>query len=670
MFRFTVILWVVLGICKSAPMDEFNGFINQGELSVNPDGDLMGIVPGYLPQGSQKSDLFSGLLELNSDYINLKEFVKKGGSLKGLIFNIYNDEMKDVASHLFELLHNAERSGYDIDKLINLKEFNDDLVTYVSQINSLYRDKYAGVDVYPPPFTTKPHYFVNGETIIKALKLVNYINNNIDITDNAHVDQYFKTYDILTINTNYSGWNLPENGGEELLNYFREDIGLNSYYYGVQLMHPFWMFRHRLYTSNSRPDEHYYYIHQQLAARLYLEKEHLRQENGTKKTEFGDYHPYLIYENGLPFPTRSGTMGDWNEDRAKIKTIDIAIRECMSRGLIVMDNKPPIKLSEENYVKLLTRLFRGNFEVGKVSKIIRSFFGYGGNGYPIEGYNPAPSLLHHPETTLRDPVYWYMMQYVLNYFTEFKESIEPADIQKDAIKQCEIIDADIPKITTYFNYYQFDISNAVFKLDSLQDRMPLTITARQKRLKHSKFEFNFTVDCKGVKDSIVRLFLGPPCTDSCWEEYANFFELDKFAFALAEEGLSTITWSPEISTRFSNDEYYNLEGSSTQSERQNNFNLFKFPENLIIPRGTPNGLNLTLFIMITPADEYLDEIYSGNKFFGEIMNDLDNKPIGYPFDRPAVGYYDDAPNYKFYNITIYHKKNHIPKNSYFSPHLH
>ncbi|XP_022823237.1 arylphorin subunit alpha-like [Spodoptera litura] len=669
MFRFTLILWLALGLCKSAPVDEFNGFINQGELSANPDGDLTGIVPGYLPQGSQKSDLFSGLLGLHSEYVSLTDFIQKSATLKGLTFNIYNEDMKDVANGLFKLLYNAEDFGYDIEKIINLNEFNDDLVTYAKQINLLYRDKKFNVDEYPPPFITKPNHFVNGETIVKALKLANYINNDIDITDEANVDQYFKTYDILTINSNYSGWNLPENGGEESLNYFREDIGLNSYYYGMHLMHPFWLIHNKLYTANSRSDEHYYYIHQQLASRLYLEKEHLRQENVTKKTEFGDYHPYLIHENGLPFPTRSGTMGDWNEDRAKIKSIDIAIKECMARRLIVIDRKT-IELTEENYVKLLTRLFRGNFEVGKVSKVIRSLFGYGGNGYPIEGYNPAPSLLHHPETSLRDPIYWYMMQYVINYFTEFTEFIEPLYMQKDdATKHCEIIEADLPKITTYFNYYQFDISNAVFKTDSPDDRMPLTITARQKRLKHSKFEFNFTVDCTGVKDTIVRLFLGPPCTDRCWEEYAHFFELDKFAFAPAEEGLSTIIWSPEISTRFSDDEYYNLEGSSPQTDTKNNYNLFKFPENLIIPRGTPNGLNLTLFIMITPADEYLDE-HTFIKFFREIRNDLDNKPAGYPFNRPAVGYYDDAPNYKFYNITIYHKKNHISKNGYFSPHLH
>ncbi|KAJ8715016.1 hypothetical protein PYW08_004997 [Mythimna loreyi] len=671
MFRSAILLWLLsVGISVSIPTDEFRGFVNEGVLSIDDDGSIMGIVPGgYQAQGSQRTgNIFYELLEYNDDFKIFRNSVKKGATEKGRTFNIYDDNMQEAASSLFELLHGAEEAGYNAEKLFNFDELNEDLVTYATQLHMLYRDKTVDISAFPPPFITKPNFFVNGETIVKALKLTNYINNNIDITEEAHADQYFKTYDTITINTNYSGWNLPENGGDEQLNYFREDIALNSYYYGVHLRHPYWMFRQRLYAMNSRHDEHYYYIHQQLAARLRLEKEHLLQDNRTKKNNFSDFHPYLIHENGLPFPSRSGTLGHWNEDRAKIKTIDIAIRECMSRGLIVMENKSPIRLTEDNYVKLLTRLFRGNFETGRISKIVRSLFGYGGNGYPIHEYNPAPSVMHHPQTSLRDPLYWYMMQYILNYFTEYKESIEPVNFQKYAQKRCEIIEADIPKITTYFSYYQFDINRAIIKNGSPLTKPPLTITARQKRLKHSKFEFNFTVDCEGFKNSIVRLFLGPPCSDNCWDEYNNFFELDKFAYTL-DEGLNIITWSPENSNRFSNDEYYNMEGLAAQKDRSNNFNLFKFPENLIIPRGTEQGLNLTLFIMITPGDEILDEIYAANKFFSEIMNDIDNKPIGFPFNRPAIDYYDDAPNYKFYNVTVYHKKNNVPKNGYFSPHL-
>lgn len=281
-------------------------------------------------------------------------------------------------------------------------------------------------------------------------------------------------------------------------------------------------------------------------------------------------------------------------------------------------------------------------------------------------YNPAPSLLHHPETSLRDPIYWYMIQYVLNYFTEYKESIDPLYLRQYATGNFEIINADIPKITTYFDYYQFNINRAISKKDLLLSQTPMTVTARQKRLKHSKFEFNFTIGSVSAIDGVIRLFLGPPCSDNCWDDYSKYFELDKFVVHF-KEGVNTITWSPDTSNRFSNDEYYNMEGFPSTEDKTNKYNMFKFPENLLIPRGLEKGLNLTLFIMVTVGDELDEDLISPNNYYGDIYQNVDKKPLGFPFNRPVVAFDDDAPSYKFYNITVYHKRNHLAKNGYFSP---
>ncbi|CAH2043548.1 unnamed protein product, partial [Iphiclides podalirius] len=101
----------------------------------------------------------------------------------------------------------------------------------------------------------------------------------------------------------------------------------------------------------------------------------------------------------------SSTLKDWSEEQARIKSIDIAIRECISRRVIFMDNGTKISMTEDNYIDLLAKILRANLDGIKSAKFIRSFFGYGGNNYPTNSYNPAPSLLHHPETSLRDPIY-------------------------------------------------------------------------------------------------------------------------------------------------------------------------------------------------------------------------------------------------------------------------
>lgn len=102
-------------------------------------------------------------------------------------------------------------------------------------------------------------------------------------------------------------------------------------------MHPFWLANQELDEIHPRHNEHYYYTHQQLLARLFLEREHIIQDyKSLNKTNDRSFNPYLIHANGLPFPVRSNVVGDWNEEKAKIKSIDIAIRECMARALIIM----------------------------------------------------------------------------------------------------------------------------------------------------------------------------------------------------------------------------------------------------------------------------------------------------------------------------------------------
>lgn len=47
------------------------------------------------------------------------------------------------------------------------------------------------------------------------------------------------------------------------------------------------------------------------------------------------------------------------------------------------DNGAKVALTEENYVDLIAKLIRANYESNHTAKIIRSLYGYGGTGYPI-----------------------------------------------------------------------------------------------------------------------------------------------------------------------------------------------------------------------------------------------------------------------------------------------
>lgn len=242
--------------------------------------------------------------------------------------------MREATIALFRVFQYAEN-----DKLFLVRDWarenvNKDMFDYAWRLVSLYRTD-ASSKENDPPFIVKPNYYINSDAIIKAFQFKN--ENYMTETQVTKVNQIYSGDDFVVINTNYSSWNLINKGCEENLDYFREDIALNSYYYGVHLQYPFWMSNDELSSVDSRYAERDYFIHQQLLARYQLEKQHYRARNvSTESNCFRDYNPYLLHDNGLFFPTRSSVVPQWNEEQARIKAIDIAIRECISRGIIYM----------------------------------------------------------------------------------------------------------------------------------------------------------------------------------------------------------------------------------------------------------------------------------------------------------------------------------------------
>lgn len=274
---------------------------------------------------------------------NFNNWIDKGVTKRGLTFNIYNDDIREASVALFRLFKLIEGENYTkLIKWANLN-VNKEMREYALRLCSLYGTNTPENHIFPP-FVSNPRYFVNSETINKAFVILDDMRERGDIdAEIAETDQYDYMYytnqvprQFITINSNYSGWNTPRNGIEEEINYFREDVGLNSYYLGLHLLHPFWMSNEELDQSFPRHAEHYYYAHQQLMARYLLEKEHLPNKNTSSDKDASEYVPYLSYRNGLPFPTRSCVRGNWDSEMALIKSIDIAIKECIDRGLIIM----------------------------------------------------------------------------------------------------------------------------------------------------------------------------------------------------------------------------------------------------------------------------------------------------------------------------------------------
>lgn len=273
----------------------------------------------------------------NNDYIEFIEHMEKGHTFKELVFNIYDDNIRLATLTLFRIMQNIDNDKFEEFNNWLLKNINTDMLHYARRLTVLYSDK-LGHLTQRPPFIENPMYFTNAETIAKANRLQQ--NDGRFSAIDAEINQFAKIDDIISINTNYSGWNLINNGVDKSLNYFREDIGLNSYYLGLHLLHPFWMSNEKMDEVNPRHAEHFVFFHHQLLARYFLEKQHLKYEcnNETEKEKIERYDPYLRYRNGLAFPVRYEYCYKKNNNKewTRIMETHISMTECISRGFIVM----------------------------------------------------------------------------------------------------------------------------------------------------------------------------------------------------------------------------------------------------------------------------------------------------------------------------------------------
>ncbi|CAH0400855.1 unnamed protein product [Chilo suppressalis] len=667
-------MWIFLmlfGAVISEPVDEVMNLINEKEIL--RDHGIRHIIPEYVsPELSDKKDIQFLDLFSNKDnklYNTFNNYVEKGATSKGLTFNIYDDELRNAAIALFRLLTNSsqtDKNNFDKLKKWAKDNVNDDLLDYALHLTNVFGNTNLDAQ-FLPPFIYKPNFFVSGDAIIKALK---YLVNDGEISEDIK-----KTYQILNIdknttfiNANYSLCSIEQELCKAQIKYFTEDVALNSYYYGLHLLHPFWMSDEELNKANPNHAANYYFAHQQLFARYLLEKENIDPNIVCiESSAEPNFQPNLYYENGLPFPTRTSILGRAIRTHVTfLQNIDMTLTECIQRGIVKVENGSWIKVTEENSMNLVAKFIRSEIEDVMAAKIIRSVFGYATNGYPIHLYNPAPSVMHHPQTALRDPVSWYLIKRIVDYYVLYTNNTKSYDLSKYERSDYTIANLEVTRITTIFNYYMINLYKSFG--EKANPVNSTNIFARQRRLNHEPFKVILTVHSKIEKDVIIRIFIGPECSImECWDMHIGFFQLDCYRYRLIE-GFNIVTWTPDTSLRYSSDQQFNY--SVPYDSVIENYDIFKFPKNLAIPKGREQGVNFTMFVMILEDEESHDD-FKESSIYKKITDEISNKPLGFPFHRKAdiKSVNDNAPNYKFQNITVFHIKDPVDDSGYFSPYL-
>nr|QRN45222.1 arylphorin 1 [Tineola bisselliella] len=612
-------------------------------------------------------------------YANMDQFTNKkaveefmyyyrhGYLPKGQIFSVFYERMREEAIALYHLLHYAKdfETFYKTAAWARV-HLNEGLFTYSFCIAVLHREDTQGI-ILPAPYEIYPYFFVNSEVIEKMYRL-KMQNGLVD----PSVGYYYGiTHEgnEFTIYANYSGrysWTL---GTEQRLSYYTEDIGLNTYYYYFHAQFPFWMQGEEYGNFKERRGEYYFYFHQQLLARYYME----RLTNGLGEIpRFSwrtpiktGYYPNMFYRTGTPFPQRNNYYYVQNPENA----LDIQYVESYEAQFLEYLHEGQYEAFEHKYDlrKPKSINFVGNYwqtNPDSRDKSYKNFNKYyeviarvllGGSPYPVNDYYAYPSVLEQFQTSLRDPVFFQLYKRIIYYFIQYKQYLEPYTKEQLYFNGVKVTDVQVEKLETYYEYFDFDATNGLYYSKEESNNFPYYFKVRQPRLNHKPFNVQIEVKSDVSTDAVFKIFMVPKYDGAgnvitLEHNWMNFYELDWFTHKLTP-GKNTIERNSREFFYFKEDSipardiFKMCEEKKVPKDMSEDYNVM--PNRLMLPKGTYGGFPFQFFVFVYPYTPLEKEYANYQDFL------LDNKPFGFPFDRPIDARYFYQPNMYFKDVQVY-----------------
>jgi len=471
---------------------------------------------------------------------------------------------------------------------------------------------------------------------------------------------------------------------ESEISYFTEDLGWNAYWYYLNLDYSFFLDGETFGLNKDRRGEYWLHNVQQLLSRYYMERlshgfGEIPEFDFRSKIEYG-YDPQLIYYNGVGYSYRKNyyeveSHSNFDMLNHIYRAFD-RIYDIVDTGFYKMHDGTMIDLRKPESIEFIGSMLQGNIDTYD-----RFFFTYwymlshmyfGDVDYrDVEVY---PNVMLNFETMMRDPMFYMFYKKIADVFYRFKYYLEPYTHEDLIFPGVEIKEVNVDELVTYFDLVDFDVTNL------LNDKMVFhegkfvwdkTLLARQMRLNHKPFHFDFHIESDKAQTVVIRTFLGPKYDElghliSLNENRENFFELDEFLYDLVA--------GTNMVKRGSNDFYYTVKDRTTYTELYKYLMLAyegeydfpydiskphcAFPDRLVLPRGWTKGMPMQLFFMVYPltADykPFSTYDYTYSCGIGSGVRHIDSMPFGYPLDRVIDEYEFFVPNMYFKDIKIYH----------------
>lgn len=491
----------------------------------------------------------------------------------------------------------------------------------------------------------------------------------------------------ITIPKDYTASDLDE---EHRVAYFREDLGINLHHWHWHLVYPFESSNIEIVRKDRR-GELFYYMHQQVVARYDFERlsntlPRVKRFNNFREPIEEGYFPKmdsLVASRAWP-PRFAGTqIRDLNRSVDQIRA-DVSeleqwrdrFRAAIDQGFAMGPNGRRIALDEETGIDTL-----GNMMESSIISPNRQYYGDLHNmGHVFISYSHDPDHRHlesfgvmgDSATAMRDPVFYRWHAYVDDLFQLHKGSLPrytEARLNFPGITVSSI-DVDISggrRNTLQTFWQQSDVN-----LSRGMDFVPRGgVFARFTHLQHTPFTYIIEANNStgGPVMGTVRIFMAPRHNERGLpmlfrDQRLMMIELDKFTHPL-QPGQNTIKRNSVNSSvtipferTFRNlDQDRPTEGTAEAEEFD--FCGCGWPHHMLIPKGTPQGMPVDLFCMISNwENDRIEQDLVGScndaASYCGIRNRRypDKRSMGYPFDRSARDGVDTLETFLTPNMAV------------------
>lgn len=167
-------------------------------------------------------------------------------------------------------------------------------------------------------------------------------------------------------------------------------------------------------------------------------------------------------------------------------------------------------------------------------------------------------------------------------------------------------------LLTFWQKSQVDINTGL-------DFGPGKINASFTHLQHNPFSYNITVNNSGAeRQGTCRIFLMPKKDEhgadlSFKNQRLYVIEMDKFVVTLKQGENNIVRQSVESSVTIPFERSFPQDGKQSNGKSESEFNYCGcgWPQHMLLPKGTPEGMQFDIFVMIS---NYVDDLVPQTRY--------------------------------------------------------